>query len=392
MERDQISQTQLCALLWAGLMAPAAELLPAVTLPIAGRAAWLSALVVLPVLLLFGWWMARLSRGTHGLTGIILEGFGPVLGKGILVLYLIWGEVLVALRLRLCAQRLIASGERDGSVWFFLPVATLLVLWMTRGKRSAFARAGQVFLAVLLTAAGVVLGLSLFQTKGEHLLPLWWSDAVPVLQAAVPCLGILGYGIFAGFLLGDTELAQHQKRSWVLWGTVGCLLLAVEQAVVIGNLGPELAQRLNSPFFSLAKSVGVEGAFQRVESIFAAIWTFADFALLGLLTFALWEIGRALFPKARQQSAVTAVLLPGAVLGIAVFPEGVAADAFSREGALSGNLLMGVALPLLIAVVGGGQRLFRRNPHLVAESREETEDIVANKKVEKKERKAEKSD
>ena len=44
-EEKQISQTQLCALLWAGLMAPAAELLPAATLPIAGRGAWLSALV-----------------------------------------------------------------------------------------------------------------------------------------------------------------------------------------------------------------------------------------------------------------------------------------------------------------------------------------------------------
>ena len=52
MEEKQISQTQLCALLWAGLMAPAAELLPAVTLPIAGRGAWLSALAALPALLL----------------------------------------------------------------------------------------------------------------------------------------------------------------------------------------------------------------------------------------------------------------------------------------------------------------------------------------------------
>ena len=52
MEQDRISTRQLGALLWAGLMAPAAELLPAVTLPLAGRAAWLSALAALPVVLL----------------------------------------------------------------------------------------------------------------------------------------------------------------------------------------------------------------------------------------------------------------------------------------------------------------------------------------------------
>ena len=52
LKQDRISTRRLGALLWAGLMAPAAELLPAVTLPLAGRAAWLSALAALPVVLL----------------------------------------------------------------------------------------------------------------------------------------------------------------------------------------------------------------------------------------------------------------------------------------------------------------------------------------------------
>ena len=252
MEEKQISQTQLCALLWAGLMAPAAELLPAVTLPIAGRGAWLSALAALPVLLLLGWGLGRLGLRHGGLAGAIRWGLGSVVGRLVLLLYFIWGELLLALRLRLCAQRLIASGERDGSLWFFLPAAALLVLWMARGKLPAFARAGQVFLAVLLTAAGAVLLLSLPQVRGEHLLPLWWGDALPVLRSTVPLLGVLGYGVFAAFLLGDTEPSPRRGRDWVLWAGGGCLLLGAEQAVVIGNLGPELARRLNSPFFAPA--------------------------------------------------------------------------------------------------------------------------------------------
>ena len=391
MEKDRISQTQLCALLWAGLMAPAAELLPAVTLPIAGRGAWLSALAALPVLLLLGWMLAKLSRGPGGLAGAIRRGLGPVFGRAVLVLYLIWGELLLALRLRLCAQRLIASGERDGSLWFFLPVAALLVLWMARGKLDAFARAGQVFLAMLILTAGVVLALALFQTQPEHLLPLWWNDAVPALQAAVPLLGILGYGVYAGFLLGDTQLS-HKRRDWVLWGGGGCLLLAAEQLVVIGNLGPELAQRLSSPFFALAKSVGVEGAFQRVESIIAALWTFADVSLLGVLAFAQWKLAEGLFSKAKQKPVVTAVLIPGAVLGIAAFPEGVMADAFGRETALQGNLILGIAVPVLVFFLCWAQKRFRDNLYLVSRNTEKAEDVVAQEKVAEKEEKMEKSD
>ena len=391
-EEKQISQTQLCALLWAGLMAPAAELLPAVTLPIAGRGAWLSALAALPVLLLLGWGLGRLGLRHGGLAGAIRWGLGPVLGRLALLLYFIWGELLLALRLRLCAQRLIASGERDGSLWFFLPAAALLVLWMARGKLSAFARAGQVFLAVLLTAAGAVLLLSLPQVRGEHLLPLWWGDALPVLRSTVPLLGVLGYGVFAAFLLGDTEPSPRRGRDWVLWAGGGCLLLGAEQAVVIGNLGPELARRLNSPFFALAKSVGVEGAFQRVESIIAALWTFADLSLLGVLAFALWKAAKQIFPRAKQKPTVTAILIPGAVLGIAAFPEGVLADAFGRETALLGNLMMGLALPLLVLAVCWGREMFRHSPHFVYKSVRKTEDMVAEEQSEKKTEKTEKND
>ncbi len=392
MEKDRISQTQLCALLWAGLMAPAAELLPAVTLPLAGRGAWLSAVIALPVLLALGGLLARLGQRPGGLAGSIRRGLGPVLGRVVLAAYLVWGELLLALRLRLCAQRLIASGERDGSMWFFLPVIALLVLWMARGKLSAFARAGQVFLAVLLMAAGAVLLLSLFQIKPEHLLPLWLGDAVPALRAAVPLLGVLGYGVFAAFLLEETEPARRRGRDWLLWGGGGCLLLGVEQAVVTGNLGPQLAQRLNSPFFALAKSVGVEGAFQRVESIIAALWTFADVALLGTLAFALWKLARALFPKVRQKPAVTGALLPGAVLGIAAFPEGMLADAFGRESALLGNLILGVLAPVLVFLVCWGRGMFRQDPYLVDKPVDKVEDIVVPGKVEKKREKTEKSD
>ena len=392
MKQDKISQTQLCALLWAGLMAPAAELLPAVTLPAAGRGAWLSALAAAPVFLLYGWMLAKVSRSTGGLAGAIRQGLGPVLGRLVLLVCLIWGEVLLALRLRLCAQRLIASGERDGSMWFFLPAAALLVLWMARGKLSAFARAGQVFLAVLLTAAGVVLALSLFQTRPEHLLPLWKGDVIPVLWSALPLLGILGYGLFAAFLLGDMEPAPQGRRDCVLWGGGGCLLLGLEQAVVIGNLGPELAGRLTSPFFALAKSVGVDGAFQRVESMIAALWTFADLVLLGVLAFGVWKAAEALLPRVRQKAAVTGALLPGMILGIAAFPEGVMAESFGRGGALLGNLLLGTILPPVVFLACWGRGIFRRDPYLVYKTRKRAKDIVAEENMEKKRGKTEKSD
>lgn len=359
-QRQTISQTQLCALLWAALLAPAAELLPAVTLPWAGRGAWITTLVAFPVLAGAGWVLSHAAWGRGGLPQTLLAGYGPIAGRAVLLLYMVWGECLLALRLRLCAQRLLASGERDGSLWFYLPVAALLALWMARGKLAAFARAGQVLLAVVVTAAAVVLGLALFQVRPEHLLPLWWQDTLPVLAGALPACGVLGWGMFAAFLVGNTEPAKRARRDWLIWSGLGCVLLSLEQLVVVGNLGVSLAQRLHSPFFALAKSVGVEGAFQRVESIVSALWIFSDLALLGVILFALWEMARAVWSKAEQKTVVTAATLPAVIIGMVAFPDGVGAEAAGRGIVLVGNLVLGIALPILGAGAAG---LAKRHGH-----------------------------
>ena len=337
MKQDRISTRQLGALLWAGLMAPAAELLPAVTLPLAGRAAWLSALAALPVVLLIGWTLTKLDLSRDGLAGAVCRGMGPWAGKGVLLLYMIWGELLLALRLRLCAQRLLTAGERDGSLWFFSACGGGAGFVDGPGKLSAFARAGQFFLAVLLIVAAAVLLLSLPQTEGEHLLPIWWGDLPNAARSALPVLGVLGYGGVR--CVPDGRSGDGAPRTELV-GPVehrGCALLALSQAVVIGNLGPALAGQLDSPFFALAKSVGVEGAFQRVESIVAAVWTFADLTLMGLLTFAIWRAAAGVNPRLRQKPAVTAVVLIAAVLGIAAFPDGISAEEAGRGIALWGQ-------------------------------------------------------
>ena len=92
------------------------------------------------------------------------------------------------------------------------------------------------------------------------------------------------------------------------------------------------------------------------------------------------------------KAAIWIVPIGWAVLGIAAFPEGVMADAFGRETALLGNLMMGLALPLLVLAVCWGRGMFRHSPHFVYKSAQKTEDMVAEEQSEKKTEKTEKND
>ena len=103
MRGDHISRTQLMALLWAGVMAPAAQLLPGLLLDRAGRGAWLAAALTAPLVLAAGWlWGALAGREGPALAICRLLGRWP--GRALLLIYMVWGQVLLTLRLRACAH------------------------------------------------------------------------------------------------------------------------------------------------------------------------------------------------------------------------------------------------------------------------------------------------
>ena len=347
MQSKGISHTQLTALLWAGSLAPAAELLPTLVLPRAGRGSWLAPLAALPLVLLAGWLAGKLADD-RGLARGIRYTLGPVLGEGVLLLYIIWCLLVLALRLRLCALRLQALGQRDGALWFFLLSTAALILWMGLGQPAAFARAGQLFLTVLLAAGGVVLLLSVPQVEPERILPLWKEELWGGVRGALPAAGALGWVFCGGFLLEPGGAKKPGRWYWPLWGAGGCVLLTLAQGVILGNLGTALAAELDAPFFTLAKSVGVEGAFQRVESVIAALWVLADLVLGTLLLFAVRSAGGEVFVNRKESWVTAAGLLLSLALSFFWFTGRSSAE-WNKTWVPLGNLIFGLVLPVAMA-------------------------------------------
>lgn len=340
MKKGALSRTQLAVLVWAGVLAPAAELLPGAALS-AGRGAWLAPLAALPLVLLSVCLLTRLA-GDKGLARGILDGLGPRFGRGVLFLYMMWALALLALRLRLCAGRMLSSGNRDGALPYFLLVAAGMVFWLAGGSLAAFARAGQLFFLVLALTGGAILLLSLPQVRAVRLLPLWTGDAVHALQSGFAAAGVLGWGSCWAFL---TEGMPSDGKGGCRRTALGCVILALTQWVILGSLGPALAGRLDSPFLALAKSVGVEGAFQRVESVVAALWVIADVTMACLLAFALRAMLAAAAPQRQEKwTGRIAVVLAA---GIALFLPGRQMERLEHL-ALWANLWSGLVMPILL--------------------------------------------
>lgn len=319
MKERKLSSTQLMALLWAGLLAPAADQLPGLLLPAAGRGAWLAVLAAGAVLWLLGWAVRSLS-GPEGPASALRRGLGPVFGRAVLLIYIMYGVVLLALRLRLCAARLVGGEEQSGAAWPVVLAVALLALWMGRGKVTAFGRAAQIFLLILVVTAGVVLILALPHARVERVFPITPVLALESLRAAPLAAGVLGWGMYASFLLGEVDPPGEGRRwRWPLWSLGGTVLLCAAQLVVVANLGTGMAMQLDNPFFALAKGVGVEGAFQRVESLVLALWVLADLSIAGVLLLALRVMVREVCPRYQEEKAVVWAVLAAAALALTLF-------------------------------------------------------------------------
>ncbi|MBQ8851155.1 MAG: GerAB/ArcD/ProY family transporter [Oscillibacter sp.] len=354
MERDTLSFSQLMALLFGALMGPAAELLPGA----AAQAGMIGTLAVLGTgvaMAAAGFLLGDLAQCGGGLAQGLAEVFGRWGGRAVLLIYIVWCEVVLTLRLRLSAQRLLGSGERDGAVWFFLLVLGLMALWMGHGHLGALGRAAQLFFVALVLTGGTVLLLALFQVESGNLLSTWsWSvdGAVGILR---PSVNALGYGLFAAFLF-QPEREHKQRHRWISWVTGACLVLAVAQMIVVGRYGPRLTGQLHSPFFQLAKSVGVEGAFQRVESLVAAVWVFSDFLLLTGILWCMRRIGAVLCPKIPAPTLVTIAALPAMVAALALFGEKASPREMEGNFLPVGSLILALVVPALAILLKGRKR------------------------------------
>ena len=354
MTDDRISLRQLLVLAFGGILSPAIRVLPAQTAQQGGAGGWLATLAALPVVLLLCWglWtLCRFQGAGGGLPYALTHLLGRPAGKAVCFLYLLWGIFLLAANARQCALRFLTISYRNAPMVLFLLSLLGVTFWLVRKPVRAMARAGEVFFFTLAAGLTISLVLGAFQVDSANLLPVWVEDLPDVGRAAVSVLGLAGYLVFAACLGGNVVPENHGRRRVLIWGGGLCLVLTALQVVCLGNFGSGLAMRMDTPFFMMVKGIGFEGTFQRVESVIIALWVLADLALLSLLACACSVLAQTAFAYKERSAGVLPIVLLAAAGAIWLFPDAFVLDAIMEGAALSGSLVLGIGLPILLAML-----------------------------------------
>ena len=155
----------------------------------------------------------------------------------------------------------------------------------------------------------------------------------------------------AGFLLGTVEWKTRKNGAvwWVAALTGAAMMIAVS---VLGVFGPELSQRLQVPFFTLAKEVSVTGAMERLESIISAMWMMTDTALMGVLAFSAEHALRQAAGAAKRPEWVRRILILVLVAACCALPKSTFdMDAGYQAIGMPLNIIIGYLIPGAALVV-----------------------------------------
>ena len=347
MEGDRISARQLYGMLFTGLLTPAVRALPVLTAAVADKSAWLTGLLAFPPLLGAGWAVWTLSKGQGGLAGGFQRAFGPAVGKTVTTIYMIWALFLLCLEGRLYAGRMVTAGYRGASPAVFLLVLLAVVVWMARRKLCAFARAAEICFLVLALILALVVGFSLLDARPRRVLPVWTQDLPAAAAATLVPVGVLSGGVLGGFLAQQVSPREGDARRGRRWLLGTCISMTLLQLGAVAQLGARLCARVEVPFFEMARGVGMDGAFQRVESVVMAFWILSDFVWMGTLLFAVKAMAASLAGSKWERRAPVLAALLAFLATVFLFPDDFAARDLDAWLAPAGQLVLAFGLPFL---------------------------------------------
>ena len=278
---QEIAKRQLFSLGAVIALAPALRLFPTGTAQLAGRAAWITPLLALPLLL---GWAKALSlflaerRGGEQLPDLLLR----LGGKAALIPLTVWALVYTAFVLRSGADRLAGTVYPGASPLLFSQVMGLVALAASLTEPRTLVRMGRMLLPLLLVPAAILV-YALLSCDTDNLWPVGPADLWPLLRASPAPLDILaGAGTALLFFAGGLRDRERLFPALSIWAAALCLFLALLTAAVTGRFGAALTAQLVRPFFVLVRTLVFFRTVERVEALVVMLWVFPDFLMTAL--------------------------------------------------------------------------------------------------------------
>ena len=292
---DTITKRQFVALVFVSLLPPLIRRFPRLLAALAGRSAWIAAvLAALPLsIAVMGFRLLyRRAAPGSGFPEILTALLGSAAAKRVTGLYSLWMLFYAGFLLRSGGLRFVSTVYPGASTGVFVLSGALVCACAASGSLRALGRCAMILRPLLAAIPVLVFLLTVKDADFRLLLPVpGGADPGALALSALRVTNIFGVAVYFSFFGSAIGDGPFRRRDYLPWTAAVLGITFLITAGALGLFGPELTARMNHPFFMLARDVSVLGALERVEPAAIAVWVFADFLLVSTL---LWTAAQNL--------------------------------------------------------------------------------------------------
>ena len=362
----KITTKQTYTLFTLALFSPLIRLTPALGARLAGQAGWVSFFVSCAVfcglIILYGNYFR--NKNHTDLYLLYKSAFGKVITIILVLCYAVWVFALVGFYLRAFAERFAGIIMPGVPAEFFMITLLGLVFVILSGRFQSFALMSGLLFYLVLFALSVVFVLQIPRISPENLLPVTHLDAENILHGVLPTLGVFAY-ITPLLFLGSGMMCED-KTKFRKYGVYSALVLLAVNLMVfmmtVGVFGARLTEEMHRPFMMSVKTVGAQGALERLESIFLLLWVVTDLAIIVMLMHVLLKL-MSFLTLSEKPEVFKSLLLSGVfVFALWIIRDVNEMEELSLNIGLPLNLIMGFAVPVAAIVVCKIKGAFSSHP------------------------------
>lgn len=351
--KDKISVKQLLFIFTIIISSPATRIIPKDAAAKAAQAGWVSPIICVVPFIALILIIDSIMKKYEGqsMSEIIASIMGNFLGRLMLVIYLLWALMLLALYMRYYVERLTSSiyPNVDNKEMLFLTL--IPIAYMLRSGLTVIARMSEIllpFIGLML----VMLAAFLFpKVRVDTILPVYFNDIVPMWKASFSSTAILAY-LFLLFFLSDklVNLKSFKKFGYIA-AYVNISSLMLVNFITIGVLGSSVVERSPMPVLSVVKQVSILETIENIEAIIIAIWIFADFTLISTFFFVILNMVKSLFKLSDTKPIINILVILLYFLSLGICSDKFELEAFFEKVAVPLNIILGYGFPIILFIL-----------------------------------------
>lgn len=351
---NKISVKQLIIVLVVMSISPAERFLPVYAARNAAEAGWITPIAALPPILLTIYFMQKIFNKykNKSTAEIIKDILGKYIGTIALSIHFFWILYIIGFYIRHHAERLVSSIYPNIDINIFIVVTTIIIAYILRFGETAIARMGEILFPILFILITFIMLLLLSNIRLDALLPIAFSDAIPIIRGSVGTLSVFCF-IFVMFFFGDDIVGKQNTMKLFTKGSVVLLIMiSMILFTTFGILGPSVTSRAPIPFLITVKQISIADTIENVESVVVATWVLSDTLLISTLGLILLHIAKGIFKLTDTKNFIN-------IIGVFIFilANGIAKSRLELDSVASMinpyiNAAIGFGTPVLLFIVG----------------------------------------